>query len=436
MKKRLLLLMIGGVFLVSTLLSMPTNILAMSVRQRQIFDSGIPYYNVDTLCDLNTGSVGTLPGKNNQEKVWNFLAQANIPGVSDNAAVIAGIMGNLQQESGFQPFSTNGTYYGIFQTSPDPMIQFMNSHGMSITRSDFRSGVSESDPRNDQALQLQLQYLTQVYSRFIADSSASYGFLKNLDQVTNTTGVAGAHSYADLFLVAVEGAFNGDGSNTLTDQVVVSYAKRIFPGYSFGQGAEQRRAFAETIFNEYAALGSNTPSNNAGCPPTSGSGDITNTAILYSWPEGNPNVGSFNPKPEYLAAMKQVEKYTGELSNNGCASNWNGASCDVFVATVYRNTVDPDFPCCGTDNILANLKSNPKYEMVVDGSKRAATLSDLRSGDILILSGHVVIYVKLPNGADKVASASCGERTADHANNVFFSDRRGNYYVFRWKGGG
>lgn len=55
---------------------------------------------------------GTLPGADNSEKVWNFLKSS---GFSDESA--AGIMGNLQQESGMEPGTaqTGGPAYGICQ---------------------------------------------------------------------------------------------------------------------------------------------------------------------------------------------------------------------------------------------------------------------------------------------------------------------------------
>ena len=53
------------------------------------------------------GVVTMLPGNNNKEKIWNWFASAGIAGVSDNASVIAGIIGNLQTESSFNPFVLN-----------------------------------------------------------------------------------------------------------------------------------------------------------------------------------------------------------------------------------------------------------------------------------------------------------------------------------------
>lgn len=253
------------------------------------------------------------------------------------------------------------------------------------------------------------------------------------------TKIAAARKTAEGITINVDhdhtNSFGGTGNISL----VALHAQTVPWVYNeiaqdAGNGSVSQEKLTQYENGLYEGIKSlNLTSGNDPCAASTSNGDITDTAILYSWPKGDPNVGSYNPKPEYLAAMKEVDN--GTLNNNGCARDWDGASCDVFVATVYRKTVDPEFPCCGTSNMLANLKTNPKYEMVVDGSQRAATLDDLKSGDIMLLNGHIMMYVKLPDGTDRIASASCGERTADHAGNVYFNDSRGNYYVFRWKGG-
>ena len=55
----------------------------------------------------------TVEGKNVKEQCWNFLTKTM--GYSD--AVAAGIMGNIQAESTFNPKSDNGTHYGLIQWS-------------------------------------------------------------------------------------------------------------------------------------------------------------------------------------------------------------------------------------------------------------------------------------------------------------------------------
>jgi hypothetical protein len=177
-------------------------------------------------------------------------------------------------------------------------------------------------------------------------------------------------------------------------------------------------------------------------------GDINAMALKLSWEPGNSNVGTFNPKPEYIEAMVVAKLNVG----NNCATmhngNSDGASCDMFVATVYRNTVDPDFPCCGTNTMLRAMQTDQKLKDKYQEIAANGDYSKLQPGDIMLADGHVMIYVQLADGTFKIASASCGNRTADHdgnpahyANGGEFFDNYGTggakrvYYIFRWKGG-
>jgi lysophospholipase L1-like esterase len=205
-------------------------------------------------------------------------------------------------------------------------------------------------------------------------------------------------------------------------------------------------------FTQYASIAGLGGSGTCGQQQTDGS--INATALLYSWPPGDSHVGTFNPKDEYVEGMQNVNLngayadgaggYCTRLRSDG---NSDGASCDVFVATVYRNTVDPEFPCCGTNNMLVQLRDSPfadRYEEI----QANGDYGNLQPGDIMLANGHIMMYVKLADGTFKIASASCGSRTADHAGDpsVYahgseFYDNYGSggaqrtYHVFRWKGG-
>lgn len=73
----------------------------------------IPYYNAQECAEGTSPSDGesngTVSGKDNEEKVFNFLRTATFNGHKLNAAQIAGIMANLSHESGFDPNAVNPT---------------------------------------------------------------------------------------------------------------------------------------------------------------------------------------------------------------------------------------------------------------------------------------------------------------------------------------
>lgn len=90
-------------------------------------DSGIEAVTTSLSIDLDTGEIapdlgtpyetqpapgeeGTIKGRSNEEKTLNFLLTS---GLTPQQA--AGVMANIQQESGFRPSADNGTHYGIAQ---------------------------------------------------------------------------------------------------------------------------------------------------------------------------------------------------------------------------------------------------------------------------------------------------------------------------------
>ncbi len=85
----------------------------------------IPYYNAQECAEGTSPSggesSGTVSGKDNEEKVFNFLRTATFGGHKLNAAQIAGIMANFKAEHGFQATTSpkNPTHHGLAQWDKD-----------------------------------------------------------------------------------------------------------------------------------------------------------------------------------------------------------------------------------------------------------------------------------------------------------------------------
>ncbi len=157
-------------------------------------------------------------------------------------------------------------------------------------------------------------------------------------------------------------------------------------------------------------------------PNTYGNGDINATALALSWADRSHSLN--DPKPEYSAALAQVG-----LTNYGDKYVQIGASCDAFVATVLRYSgADPNVPCCGAARMMHYFATSGKYQEIPN----IGNPSNLRPGDIRVKASHVEIYVQ-DGQASKIASASHGDRTADHGIS-YYSD--GSYRIFRLIGGG
>lgn len=83
---------------------------ALSDEQKKLYNQNILYYDLESCPE---GGSTVLAGDSNEEKIWNFL----ITELGFNDLQAAGIMGNIEQESGFDPNALNPSSgaYGIVQ---------------------------------------------------------------------------------------------------------------------------------------------------------------------------------------------------------------------------------------------------------------------------------------------------------------------------------
>ena len=185
-------------------------------------DKGV-FYNSKACNTTGGGGAMLLSGDTIEEKIWNYFVQAGIPGLSDNPAAIAGIMGNFYDESGYNPFmiGSSGGYYGLYmlQSPQGPqmarnitsaiggrnLFRFWGWWGSNTEVDSDLEGAGVSKSEVDTAIKMELDYLMNELATF-------EGFKNNLDAVANKTGEEGAASYAELFMVTVERAVSLPGS--------------------------------------------------------------------------------------------------------------------------------------------------------------------------------------------------------------------------------
>ena len=118
-------------------------------------------------------------------------------------------------------------------------------------------------------------------------------------------------------------------------------------------------------------------------------------------------------------------------SDGSCAPN--GASCDVFVATVMRYSgSDPDFPTYGPTQQREHMMSHPEmYEEI----ENLQDVSNLQAGDIFVVDNasgkHIFIYMGLVDGKWMQASASFNGRTGEYFEYQNYTDYGELYRIFR-----
>ena len=134
---------------------------------------------------------------------------------------------------------------------------------------------------------------------------------------------------------------------------------------------------------------------------------IAEKAIECAYPAGTPkskySYPGGSPKPEYKAALNRAYP---DRSKWG-AQTRAGASCDVFVGTVCRDSgVDPKFPR-GLDGVMKHMTGNQKWTLT--GAKDK---SKMQPGDVVFQlykggGGHIFVYL----GNGKIANAHYNGKT-------------------------
>ena len=300
--------------------------IALTKQQETIFsNNNIIFYDPDAKNCMDGGSAGLLSGDTAEEKVWNYFVSANIPGVSDNAAVIAGIMGNLYEESNYDPFLRNAKYWGIYQTEPGNIKGLVEAkYGDSYWWFGINGkGVGDPSRYADDvwagAVEIELNQLTQSNPRFTND------FVNHLGKVSNMSGEDGAASYAELFEVEIERAICTAAmsdchgySQYLKDPAVQAYANtELYPSNPAlhnikYQRVEKRSNNAREIYNKYANVGSEVASSDG-----ASSNCIKNESDYPQYFQGDSQWGS------------EMHGSVGTIRDTGC-----GPSSMAMLVTV------------------------------------------------------------------------------------------------------
>jgi len=213
-------------------------------------------------------------------RVWNLIVQANVNGFSNRPEHIAGIIGNMMNETSsnlcpFQVQVSNHRGLGLMQwTDPLPgpggrrtnLENYMWSNGISqaefitemnkhLTSYCSASNVAHQHPAAflERVTQVQINFM---FHEFRNTSESAY--LTYIDWPTNRSGVAGARAYAELFcsMVLRPGADPRPGDIADTGVLNASRASPYVGGV--GQlnrisysGLNERRNSAETVYQQY-----------------------------------------------------------------------------------------------------------------------------------------------------------------------------------------
>lgn len=244
--------------------------------------NGIYYYNPNGGCvDESGGSTGVVSGKDYASKIWNYFVTANISGVSDNPAAIAGILGNLKLESDLNPFNTTGKYYGLYQTDSSAVIKAVSELGDYWGKSDVPNDIK------DQAIKIELDWLLKDTLWSDKRWSMYVDALKKY-KIGNTA--EDAKKAAELFMLAVERCYDQyekHSPSPLEYEESKQFAKTINSvtreyADKMWQATKQRRDYATQYYEEFANSTSTSTSNSSSSSDSSSSttSDGSNVTII------------------------------------------------------------------------------------------------------------------------------------------------------------
>ena len=249
-----------------------------------------------------------------------------------------------------------------------------------------------------------------------------------------------------------EEAENGEGS----PYVMNRYDRERDPKYNKTTWGQIKRDYGPIEYPAnmhfgayviYTAIGGGSGGSSKGrCGKTYGGGnmDVNQTAIDLAWPIGDPhnsaNGGAVNGETMALTASDEYDHALQEvgLKTYGDAQVQRGSSCDAFVTTVYRYSgVDKDFYCCGCGyqiDYLTGAGAAKFDEIEYTKSGSTGDTSVLKPGDVMICSGHILLYIEL-DGKGMEAQASYGDHSGQISEGVgLYSNYHSTWYrVFRFK---
>ncbi len=261
------------VFLATLFFASP--VLAITQQQLEDFaNNNIMFYDPEGVETFNcySSSAYTVPEKDRESMIWNWFVNANIPNISNNPEVIAGIIGNFKQEvSSLNPFAWGGKGhgYGIYKATG-------NADFVKELESIFGSDIWDKDNLSEETIkrgiEAELNYM--ISPKYNWNHS---NFPNLLDVPTNKVGEDGAAAYAELFMLVFErpgnyasmeevpedyriSAFYIQDSGVKSYELVYNSGRKTNHLYLFGNsgGQPRRSSYAREVYRKYTNGNTNT----------------------------------------------------------------------------------------------------------------------------------------------------------------------------------
>jgi len=357
---------------------------------------------------------GGLVGGSTKEKIWNFFI-AN--GLSPEQA--AGIMGNIQEESGFIPSNYEGVEeYNLWD--PDlqkgwGLVQWTGGRRYTSPDGGVLGTLRKEKPHLEKYTAFKYDTIGEPNEEFPA-ADFDEMLLFQLDYLMQES-MSRDHRSGE--------GFDGSSDNEwerLKEQSTTRKAA-IYWHWAFERSSDspsqitERLDAAEAIFEEFKDNLSAAGSGTTGCVAA---GSLQELTLAYAWPNyidprTNPQQAR-TPRPAYKEATQEPGRYTG-----GCIDGNCGIDCGAFVTLLITNSGwDPNYNHGGINSDGAGptgvqeawAKANWE-EVFKEGE--AIDTAKLQAGDVAFRPNHTFAFVGDipdfgPEPATKgIASASIGD---------------------------
>lgn len=383
-----------------------------------------PGVNYSTRMDLPT-----LVGNENAEKIWNFLTNEK-QGLTKEQA--AGVMGNIAQESGFNPDTEEGpdsaakhdvrpVGYGI--------VQWTGGRRIELEKAANNQGVAPSD------LGFQLAYMVQEsQSRPVSKSVADLGY-----------GVEGENEWETL-----------KKQKTIEDATVFWHNNFEVSQDSPADVLAVRGKYAENAYISFKDMvtdglpTSTSSTSSSECSPFAG-GDLIQTLLAYAHPTNTDGEYPLNPepKPAYLEVATRLEGEGKWVGGGTKEIDVAGIDCGGFVSLLLTQSgFEPDYnfgldKSRGASNQEFGQQPWAEKYWTKLGQGGDINVSDLRPGDVAYSMGHTFIFVGQVDGFDSQYASASYSYSGKTVGKYPQTDSNGNGIFWRapmaagdWDGGG
>jgi len=355
----------------------------------------------------NSGSIALTPlsGATVEEKVWNYLIGK---GLTPQQA--AGVMGNMQAESGINPTRHQGTgeiFNNLYTGNAWGIVQWDGGRRYSPPSGGILGSMQKNYPNLIQYTALSYDTVRNPgavipptdYDQLLA-FELDYMYNESISRPVNAKGYGNAgNEWATLKL-----------QTTVEDATVFWHNNFEVSADSAQRVLQTRGGYAAAIFAKYGNGATATASTLCATPT-----GFVQTLMAYAWPEykGSPYL---IPMPLYASAVATAQQngiYTG---------GFDGADCGGFVTLLMLNSgFEPNYNyggkwSAGAGNVAGGQIPWLQANWTQIGTGSTINPANLRAGDVAVSPTHTFVWVADAQGnpptgfGAKIASASFGDR--------------------------